>query len=211
MPLHLKKLPKYRTALINVHISLRATYWQKFNTHRRHYQSLGKWAHTQRAAQITTDDEKRQIIIPDFQSCCTHCIAELLYFIFFVTAVTDHALRSIWLKDLIPLISFSGDSSHDNRRWVKITQYILFSFDLKMRNPLRHGALISIMSRKWIDAPSCDFPSFSFSLYVFTVLWHRLNLETGPSKNATSLQWYRTVSALWAVLSSLWSFLTLSF
>ena len=33
-----------------------------------------------------------------------------------------------------------------------------------------------------------DFPSLSFPLYVFTVLWHRLNLEIAPSKNAASLQ-----------------------
>ena len=30
--------------------------------------------------------------------------------------VTDHALFSICLRDLIPLVLFSGDSSHDNRR-----------------------------------------------------------------------------------------------
>ena len=48
--------------------------------------------------------------------------------------------------------------------------------------------IISIMSRKWRDAPRDDFPSFSFPLYVFTVLWHGLNIETAPSKNATSLQ-----------------------
>ena len=82
--------------------------------------------------------------------------------------------------------------------------YIHFSFDLKMRNWPRHGALISIMSRKWRDAPRDDFPSLSFplyDLYVFSDIWHRLNLEIAPSKNATSLQWYRTVSALWARLS----------
>ena len=61
-------------------ISVCARHIQKFNTHRRHYQSLGKWAHTQRATQIATDSEKRQIIkiTSDFQSCCTRCIAELL-------------------------------------------------------------------------------------------------------------------------------------
>ena len=191
-------------------ISVYARHIQKFNTHRRHYQSLGKLAHTQRAVQITTDGEKRQIIkiTPDFQSFCTRCIAELLYFIIFVSAVTVHALRSIWLKDFIPLISFSGDSSHNNQRWVKITQYIHFSFDLKMRNWPRHGALISIMSRKRIDAPRDDFPTFP--LYVVTVLWQQ-TLEIALGKNATSLQWYSTVSALWAGLSSFWSFLTLSF
>ena len=57
-----------------------------------------------------------------------------------------------------------------------------------MRNLPRHGALISIMSQKWIDAPRDDFLSLSFPLYVFTVLWHGLNLETALSKNATSLQ-----------------------
>ena len=40
------------------------------------------------------------------------------------------------------------------------------------------------MSRKWRDAPRDDFPSLSFPLYVFTVLWHRLNLVTAPIKNA---------------------------
>ena len=109
----------------------------------------------------------------NFQNCCTSCIAELLNFLFFVTAVdvvilsqyfhdsmsnlshlpgvyqrierwihwkkksdlfsltgcknlptaTDHALFSIWLRYLIPLILFSGDSSHDNRRWVKIPTF----------------------------------------------------------------------------------------
>ena len=93
-------------------------------------------------------------------------------------------------------------------RWVKITQYIHFSFDLKMRNWPRHGALISIMSRKSIDAPRDDFPTFP--LYVFTVLWQQ-TLEIALGKNATSLQWYSTVSALWAGLSSFSSFLTLSF
>ena len=88
----------------------------------------------------------------------------------------------------------------------KDTYIHVLSFDLKMRNWPRHGALISIMSRKWIDTPRDDFPSLSFPLYVFTVLWHTLNLEIAPSKNATSLQWYRTVSALWAGLSSFWSF-----
>ena len=82
--------------------------------------------------------------------------------------------------------------------------YIHFSFDLKIRNWPRHGVLISIMSRKWRDAARDDFPSLSFplyDLYVFSDIWHRLNLEIAPSKNATSLQWYRTLSALWARLS----------
>ena len=39
------------------------------------------------------------------------------------------------------------------------------------------------------------------SMSLITILWHRLNLETALSKNATSLQRYRTVSALWARLS----------
>ena len=127
--------------------------------------------------------------------------------------VPDHALFSTWLRDLMLLILFSGDSSNDNRRWVKIPTFTYSSFDLKMRNWPRHGALISIMSRKWIDAPRDDFSSLYLisPLIVFTVLWHRLNLETAPSKNATSLRWYRTVSALWARLSSFWSSLTLSF
>ena len=96
----------------------------------------------------------------------------------------------------------------------KDTYIHVLSFDLKMRNWPRNGALISIMSRKWIDAPRDDFSSLYLisPLIVFTVLWHRLNLETAPSKNATSLQWYRTVSALCAPgLSSFWSSLTLSF
>ena len=97
-------------------------------------------------------------------------------------------------------------------RWAKTTQYIPFSFDLKMRNWPRHaGALISIMSRKWIDAPRDNFPSLSFPLYVFTVLWHRVNWEIARNKNTTSLQWYRTVPALWARLPSFWSSLTLYF
>ena len=87
----------------------------------------------------------------------------------------------------------------------KDTYIHVLSFDLKMRNWRRQGAgaLISIMSRKWIDAPRDDFSSLYLisPLIVFTVLWHRLNLETAPSKNATSLQWYRTLSALWARLS----------
>ena len=86
----------------------------------------------------------------------------------------------------------------------KDTYIHILSFDLKMRNWPRHGALISIMSRKWRDAARDDFPSLSFplyDLYVFSDIWHRLNLEIAPSKNATSLQWYRTLSALWARLS----------
>ena len=119
--------------------------------------------------------------------------------------VTDHALFSIWLRDLIPLILFSGNSSHDNRRWVKIST-ITPVLNWKCETDRDNGVLISIMSRKWIDALRDDFPSLSFPLYVFTVLWHRLNIETAPSKNATSLQWYRTLSALWAPgLSSFWS------
>ena len=104
--------------------------------------------------------------------------------------VADHALFSIWLRDLIPLMLFSGDSSHDNRRWVKIPT---FTYSVLTRNWPRHGALISIMSRKWRDAPRVDFPSLSFPFYVITVLWNRLNLEIAPSKNPTSLQWYRTL------------------
>ena len=130
-------------------------------------------------------------------------LSKLLY-----TLYCRASLRSIWLKDLIPLISFSGDSSHDEDECMKITQYIHFSFDLKMRNWPRHGALISIMSRKRIDAPRDDFPTFP--LYVFTVLWQQ-TVEIAFGKNATSLQWYCTVSAIWAGLSSFWSFLTLSF
>ena len=66
------------------------------------------------------------------------------------------------------------------------------------------------MSRKWRDAARDDFPSLSFPLYVFTVLSQQ-TLEIALNKNATSLQRYCTVSALWAGLSSLWSSLTLSF
>ena len=127
--------------------------------------------------------------------------------------VTDHTLFSIWLRDLIPLISFSGDSSHDNRRWVKIPTFTSWSVLTWKCETDRDIApyIISIMSRKWRDAPRDDFPSLSFPLYVFTVLWHRVNWEIAHSKNTTSLQWYRTVSALWARLPSFWSSLTLYF
>ena len=41
------------------------------------------------------------------------------------------------------------------------------------------------MSRKRIDAPRDDFPTFP--LYVFTVLWQQ-TVEIAFGKNATSLQ-----------------------
>ena len=126
--------------------------------------------------------------------------------------VTDHALFSIWLRDLIHLILFSGDSSHDNRRWVRIPTFTsVLTWKCETDRDMA-PYIISIMSRKWRDAARDDFPSLSFPLYVFTILLHRLNLEIAPSKNATSLQWYRTLSAVWAPgLSSFWSSLTLSF
>ena len=122
-------------------------YWQWKKANHKDYPRLSKLLYTLYC---------RTSIFYNFRHCCDW---------------SCFAFKDFWLNLTERLNSFDiilGDSSHDNRRWwVKTTQYIHFSFDLKMRNWLRHGALISIMSRKWIDAPRDDFPSFSFSLYVY--------------------------------------------
>ena len=74
----------------------------------------------------------------------------------------------IWQRLLLDIV-FSR--TYDNGRWAKIPQSLLISFDLKTRNSPRQGALISIMSEKWIDAPKYDFP-FAFSSPSYRcILW----------------------------------------
>ena len=52
-----------------------------------------------------------------------------------------------------------------------LPQSLLISFDLKTRNSPRKGALISIMSEKWINAPKYDFPFAFSSPSCRCVLW----------------------------------------